>query len=186
MAYLDVLTGLPNRRAFNDDLRRFIAECGRGQGDFALLLIDLDGFKAINDTVGHGAGDAVLVEIAGRLRTLIRETDLAARLGGDEFCVILAQPRDTAAVDSACARIIKKLSEPIVLADRIVVIGASIGVAKVPRERATTPDELHKAADMALYEAKRGGRNTWRWDNSSAASGATSSSWKRLETKLAS
>jgi diguanylate cyclase (GGDEF)-like protein len=186
MAYLDVLTGLPNRRAFNDDLRRFIAECGRGQGDFALLLIDLDGFKAINDTVGHGAGDAVLVEVAGRLRTLIRETDVAARLGGDEFCVLLAQPRDTAAVDSACARIIKRLSDPIVLADRIVVIGASIGVAKVPRERATTPDELHKAADMALYEAKRGGRNTWRWDNSSAVSASTTSSWKRPATKLAS
>jgi diguanylate cyclase (GGDEF)-like protein len=185
MAYLDVLTGLPNRRAFNDDLRRFIAECGRAQGDFALLLIDLDGFKAINDTVGHGAGDAVLVEVAARLRTLIRETDVAARLGGDEFCVILAQPRDTAAVDSACARIIKRLSDPIVLGDRIVAIGASIGVARVSRERATTPDELHKAADMALYEAKRGGRGTWRWDNSSGASTATSSSWKRLATKVA-
>jgi diguanylate cyclase (GGDEF)-like protein len=186
MAYLDVLTGLPNRRAFNDDLRRFIAEFARGHGDFALLLIDLDGFKAINDTVGHAAGDAVLVEVAARLRTLIRETDLVARLGGDEFCVILAQPRDTAAVDSACARIIKKLSDPMVLADRIVVIGASIGVAKVLRERATTPDELHKAADLALYEAKRGGRNTWRWDNSSAVSTAATSSWKRPETKLAS
>jgi diguanylate cyclase (GGDEF)-like protein len=186
MAYLDVLTGLPNRRAFNDDLRRFIAECERGQGDFALLLIDLDGFKAINDTVGHGAGDAVLVEVAGRLRTLIRETDLAARLGGDEFCVILAQPRDTAAVDSACARIIKKLNEPMVLADRVVVIGASIGVAKVPGERTTTPDELHKAADIALYEAKRAGRNTWRWHDSSVASTATTSSWKRLATKRAS
>jgi diguanylate cyclase (GGDEF)-like protein len=186
MAYLDVLTGLPNRRAFNDDLRRFIAECERGHGDFALLLIDLDGFKSINDSVGHGAGDAVLVEVAGRLRTLIRETDLAARLGGDEFCVVLAQPRDTAAVDSACARIIKKLNEPIVLADRVVVIGASIGVAKVPGERTTTPDELHKAADMALYEAKRAGRNTWRWDNSSAASAATTSSWKLSATKRAS
>jgi diguanylate cyclase (GGDEF)-like protein len=186
MAYLDVLTGLPNRRAFNDDLRRFIAEGGRGQGDFALLLIDLDGFKAINDTVGHGVGDAVLVEVAARLRTLIRETDVAARLGGDEFCVILAQPRDMAAVDSACARIIKKLSDPMVFGDRIVAIGASIGVAKVPRECTTTPDELHKAADMALYEAKRGGRGTWRWDNSSAVSGATTSSWKRPETKLAS
>ena len=183
MAYLDVLTGLPNRRAFNDDLCRFIAQCARGQGDFALLLIDLDGFKAINDTVGHGAGDAVLVEVAGRLRTLIRETDLAARLGGDEFCVVLAQPRDTAAVDSACARIIKKLNEPIVLADRVVVIGASIGVAKVPGERTTTPDELHKAADMALYDAKRAGRNTWRWDSSSAASAAMSSSWKGSATK---
>jgi diguanylate cyclase (GGDEF)-like protein len=186
MAYLDVLTGLPNRRAFNDDLRRFIAECERGQGDFALLLIDLDGFKAINDTVGHGAGDEVLVEVAARLRTLIRETDLVARLGGDEFCVILAQPRDTAAVDSACARIIKRLHDPIALADRIVVIGASIGVATVHPERATTPDELHKAADMALYEAKRGGRNTWRWENSFAVFAATTSSWKRPATKLAS
>jgi diguanylate cyclase (GGDEF)-like protein len=167
MAYLDVLTGLPNRRAFDDGLRRFIAECERGHGDFALLLIDLDGFKGINDTAGHGAGDAVLVEVAARLRTLIRETDLASRVGGDEFCVILAQPRDTAAVDSACARIIKKLNEPIVLADRVVVIGASIGVAKAPRERTTTPDELHKCADVALYEAKRAGRNTWRWDNRS-------------------
>jgi diguanylate cyclase (GGDEF)-like protein len=186
MAYLDVLTGLPNRRAFNDDLRRFIAECERGQGDFALLLIDLDGFKAINDIVGHGAGDAVLVEVAARLRTLIRESDLAARLGGDEFGVILAQPRDTAAVDSACARIIKKLKEPIVLADRVVVIGASIGVAKVPGERTIAPDELHKAADMALYEAKRAGRNTWRWDNSSAVSAAMTSSWRQSAIKRAS
>jgi diguanylate cyclase (GGDEF)-like protein len=185
MAYLDVLTGLPNRRAFNDDLRRFIAECGRGQADFALLLIDLDGFKAINDSVGHGAGDAVLVEVAVRLRTLLRETDLAARLGGDEFCVILANPRDRAAVDSACARIIKNLGDPIVLADRTVVIGASIGVATVPHGRVTTPDELHKSADMALYEAKRGGRNTWRWDNSSAVSATATGSWKRSMTKLA-
>jgi diguanylate cyclase (GGDEF)-like protein len=126
------------------------------------------------------------VEVAGRLRTLIRETDVAARLGGDEFCVILANPRDRAAVDSACARIIKNLGDPIVLADRTVVIGASIGVATVPHGRVTTPDELHKSADMALYEAKRGGRGTWRWDNSSAMSTATTSSWKRPETKLAS
>jgi diguanylate cyclase (GGDEF)-like protein len=180
MAYLDVLTGLPNRRVFNDDLRRFISGCQRGQGDFALLLIDLDGFKGINDSVGHDAGDAVLVEVAGRLRKLIRETDLVARLGGDEFGVVLAQPRDMSAVDSTCARIIKNLSEPIGLAERIVAIGASIGVAKASGD-CTTPDEIYKAADVALFEAKKDGRNTWRWDESSAASAAMSSTWKRID-----
>jgi diguanylate cyclase (GGDEF)-like protein len=177
MAYIDVLTGLPNRRVFNDDLRRLIAGCERRQADFVLLLIDLDGFKSINDTGGHDAGDAVLVQVAARLRALIRETDLATRLGGDEFGLVLAQPRDKAAVDAACARIIRRLSEPITLADRTVGIGASIGVAKVSGGH-TTPDELFKAADMAMYEAKRSGRNTWRWDPPSAASVAMMASGK--------
>jgi diguanylate cyclase (GGDEF)-like protein len=180
MAYIDVLTGLPNRRVFNDDLRRFLAGCERGQGDFALLIIDLDGFKSINDNVGHDAGDAVLVEVAVRLRTLIRETDLVARLGGDEFGLVLAQPRNMSAVDSTCARIIKNLNEPISLPDRVVVIGASIGVAKAAGDH-TTPDEIYKAADVALYEAKKAGRNTWRWDETSAASAALTASWKRLD-----
>ncbi len=183
MAYIDVLTGLPNRRVFNDDLRRFISGCSRGQGDFALLLIDLDGFKSINDTVGHDVGDAVLVEVAGRLRRLTRETDLVARLGGDEFGVVLAQPRNMSAVDTTCARIIKNLSEPIGLGDRIVVIGASIGVAKASGDL-ITPDEIYKAADVALFEAKNAGRNTWRWDETSAASAAMTASWKRLNEEV--
>jgi diguanylate cyclase (GGDEF)-like protein len=169
MAYIDVLTGLPNRRVFNDDLRRLIAGCERSQSDFVLLLIDLDGFKNINDTEGHDAGDAVLVQVALRLRGLIRETDLVTRLGGDEFGLVFAQPRDKAAVDAACARIIKKLGAPISLADNTVIVGASIGVAKVSGGH-VTPDDLYKAADMAMYEAKRSGRNTWRWDQPSAAS----------------
>jgi diguanylate cyclase (GGDEF)-like protein len=177
MAYIDVLTGLPNRRVFNDDLRRLIAGCERSQSDFVLLLIDLDGFKNINDTDGHDAGDAVLVQVAVRLRTLIRETDLVTRLGGDEFGLVFAQPRDKAAVDAACARIIKKLGEPIALADRTVKVGTSIGVAKVSGGH-ITPDQLCKAADMAMYEAKRAGRNTWRWDGPSAASVAMMSSGK--------
>jgi diguanylate cyclase (GGDEF)-like protein len=177
MAYIDVLTGLPNRRVFNDDLRRLIAGCERSQGDFVLLLIDLDRFKNINDTDGHDAGDAVLVQVAVRLRALIRETDLVTRLGGDEFGLVFAQPRDKAAVDAACARIIKKLGEPISLGDRTVRVGASIGVAKVSGGY-ITPDDLFKAADMAMYEAKKSGRNTWRWDQSSAASVTMMSSGK--------
>jgi len=184
MAYIDVLTGLPNRRAFNDDLRRLIAGCERSQGDFVLLLIDLDGFKDINDSDGHDAGDAVLVQVAVRLRELIRETDLATRLGGDEFSVALAHPRDKAAVDAACARIIKKLGEPISLANHRVMVGASIGVAKVSGGH-TTPDELYKAADMAMYEAKKSGRNTWRWDKSSAEAVAMMASGKYPARKRA-
>ncbi len=162
MAYLDPLTGLPNRRSFNDDLRRLIAGSARGQGNIALLIVDLDGFKNINDTLGHDAGDQVLAEVALRLRSLTRATDLVCRLGGDEFGVILVQPRDMEAVAATCARIIEALSAPVRIIDQTVVIGASIGVAPIAKHP-TTPDQLCKAADMALYEAKRAGRNTWRW-----------------------
>jgi diguanylate cyclase (GGDEF)-like protein len=165
MAYFDSLTGLPNRRAFNDDLRRLIAGAVRGQGNIALLSIDLDGFKSINDTFGHDAGDLVLAEVAQRLRALVRATDVVSRLGGDEFGVILAQPRAAADVDAACARIIEQLSQPISLGDHFVVTGASIGVASAGAGP-TTLEELCKAADLALYEAKRGGRNTWHWSTS--------------------
>ena len=162
MAYLDPLTGLPNRRSFNDDLRRLIAAAEHGHGNIALLIVDLDGFKKINDTLGHDAGDEVLIEVAVRLRSLTRATDLVSRLGGDEFGIILAQPRDMDAVDAACARIIEALRTPIRIAEQTVVAGASIGVAPVA-SHPTTPQQLCKAADVALYEAKRAGRNTWRW-----------------------
>jgi diguanylate cyclase (GGDEF)-like protein len=163
MAYFDSLTALPNRRMFNDHLRRLIAGCHRGHGDFTLLIVDLDGFKNINDMFGHDVGDGVLVEVAARLRSLIRETDLPARLGGDEFGVLLQQPRDREAVEIACKRIVDRLREPIGISGHFVVVGASIGIAGVPDE-GTTPDEMLKAADTALYEAKNAGRNTWRWD----------------------
>jgi diguanylate cyclase (GGDEF)-like protein len=162
MAYLDPLTGLQNRRSFNDDLHRMIAGSERGHGKIFLLTIDLDGFKGINDSFGHDAGDSVLAEVALRLRSLVRATDLVSRLGGDEFGVILAQPRDVAAVDATCARIIEGLRQPIHLREHSVVTGASIGVATTDQSH-TTPELLCKAADIALYQAKRAGRNTWRW-----------------------
>lgn len=162
MAYFDSLTGLPNRRMFNEHLRRMIASRQRGQGGFALLLIDLDGFKPINDTYGHAIGDALLVAIAGQLRILVRDTDLAARLGGDEFAVLLSQTTELSAIESTCARIVTKLGEPLIVAGRSVKIGASIGIVACPQDGAS-PDELYRAADTALYQAKQAGRSTWRW-----------------------
>ena len=162
MAYFDSLTGLPNRRMFNDELRRLIARSLRAQGDFALLLVDLDGFKQVNDVDGHDAGDALLVAVAERLRNLIRETDSVARLGGDEFAVLLPRTEADSGIEATCQRMIATLSEPLVLDGRTIQATASIGVAVCPQE-GTTPDGLYKSADLALYEAKRAGRNTWRW-----------------------
>lgn len=162
LAYLDPLTGLPNRRAFSEQLRRMIAARQRGQGSFVLLLIDLDGFKPINDTYGHAIGDELLVAIAAQLRTLVRETDMAARLGGDEFAVLLSQPADLHAIESTCARIVTKLGEPVLVAGHSLRVGASIGIVPCP-DSGSSPDDLYRAADGALYEAKEAGRCTWRW-----------------------
>jgi diguanylate cyclase (GGDEF)-like protein len=162
LAYFDALTGLPNRRMFNEHLRRLIATQHRGQGGFALLLIDLDGFKPVNDTLGHAVGDALLASIAAQLRTLVRGTDLAARLGGDEFAVLLSQTTDLVSIESTCARIVTKLGEPLVVLGHSVKVGASVGIVPCPNGGATA-DELYRAADSALYEAKQAGRSTWRW-----------------------
>jgi diguanylate cyclase (GGDEF)-like protein len=162
MAYFDSLTGLPNRRMFNDEMRRLIARSQRGQGDFALLLVDLDGFKQVNDVDGHDAGDALLVAVAERLKLLVRETDRVARLGGDEFAVLLSHSDADGGIDATCTRMLASLGEPLPMDGRTIQATASIGVAVCPQE-GTSADGLYKSADLALYEAKRAGRNTWRW-----------------------
>ena len=161
MAYFDSLTGLPNRRMFNDDMRRLISRSMRGHGHFALLLVDLDGFKQVNDVDGHDAGDALLVAVAERLKALVRDSDHVARLGGDEFAVLLPTS-DPDALEATCARMRSSLAAPLLLGERVIQVTASIGVAVCPEE-GTTPDSLYKSADLALYEAKRAGRNAWRW-----------------------
>jgi diguanylate cyclase (GGDEF)-like protein len=162
MAYFDPLTGLPNRRMFNDDLRHLIARSLRGQGDFALVLVDLDGFKQINDQRGHQVGDALLTVVAERLKTLVRDSDRLARLGGDEFAVLLANAYTVERVEAMCARMLASLREPMIVGGQTVQITASLGIAPCPRE-GENPDELYRAADVALYAAKRSGRDTWRW-----------------------
>jgi diguanylate cyclase (GGDEF)-like protein len=162
IAYNDPLTGLPNRRLFENELEHCVALAERDGPAFTLLLVDLDGFKKINDTLGHDAGDALLVEISLRLQHIVRESDRIARLGGDEFAVILSQTSELASVELVCKRILASIAEPVVFKDRIVRVTGSIGSAHCPNQ-GFTMDELYKAADTALYDAKRSGRNMWSW-----------------------
>ena len=168
IAYADPLTGLANRRLFEDEIRKWIKWIAREGGCFTLLLIDLDGFKKINDTLGHDAGDALLKVTAQRLTSAVRETDQVARLGGDEFAIVLPQTCEFLSVEIVCRRILKSITEPVTFKDKIMRVSASIGSSKCPTQ-GTTPDSLYKAADLALYEAKRAGRNTWRWCSQATA-----------------
>lgn len=161
IAYFDGLTGLANRRLFNDESRRLLAQSQRTGRGFALLLIDLDHFKQVNDTQGHDAGDALLVAVALRLQAAVRETDRVARLGGDEFAVLLHDLDDDANVATVCERIFAAFAEPVEHNMIRLMPQGSIGAAQCPRHGQTL-DVLYKAADMALYAAKRAGRNRWQ------------------------
>ena len=154
IAYCDMLTQLPNRREFTRQLRARIALACRQNEKFALLLIDLDHFKAINDTYGHDAGDKVLIETAKRLRASVREYDCVARLGGDEFAIILFSTFDKASIQTICNRILSYSSVGIPFSGQTLMIGSSIGVALFPDD-GQSEEGLYKASDLALYEAKR-------------------------------
>jgi len=164
-AYADMLTGLPNRRAFTEEFRKLLEEAQEttygDRSKLALLLIDLDGFKTVNDTMGHDAGDALLVAASARLRGAVREHDYVARLGGDEFAVLLPGARDEALIDRICTRIIASFAAPVLLGTESVKAGASIGVAVFP-DHGITQEAIYKSADIAMYAAKRSGRGTWR------------------------
>ena len=162
IAYRDPLTDLPNRRFFNDDFRRLVAQAKRDGVGFALMLIDLDYFKQINDQLGHDAGDALLVEVAARLRSAVREVDSVARLGGDEFAVLLPATTGREAVEIVCKRIVEAAAQPVFFKSQRMQAGASIGVA-VGLADGEDANALYKSADLALYQAKREGRSTWRW-----------------------
>lgn len=161
LAYSDPLTGLPNRRCFNDELRHMGARAVREHHAFTLLLIDLDYFKQINDTLGHDAGDALLVEVAKRLTHAVREADRLARLGGDEFAVLLSNTGEEATVGMVCERIIASMAEPIPFGPDQMRTSVSIGAATFPGGDGDL-DALYKTADVALYAAKSAGRNGWR------------------------
>ncbi|HEY7195924.1 MAG TPA: EAL domain-containing protein [Gaiellaceae bacterium] len=148
----DGLTGLPNRRLFGDRVDHALSQARRSDGEVALLLVDLDRFKEINDTLGHGAGDLVLQEVGTRLRGVLRESDTLARLGGDEFGVVAPVGRSGDAA-KVVGRIEKALERPVVLEGMGLDIGASVGVALFPDD-GEDMDTLMKHADVAMYSAK--------------------------------
>ncbi|MDH4234850.1 MAG: EAL domain-containing protein, partial [Gallionella sp.] len=167
LAYSDPLTELPNRRLFQDRLEHSISQSSRSRHCRALMLMDMDNFKTLNDTKGHGMGDLLLKEVARRLKTCVRESDTLARLGGDEFVVLLEElsENEKSASEQALAiarKISKVLSQPYQLNELIYNCSASIGVTMFC-DLGITIEEVHKRADAAMYQAKNAGRNTVRF-----------------------
>jgi diguanylate cyclase (GGDEF)-like protein len=162
LASHDSLTNLPNRETFNELLHYAIEAAHRHQRQFAVLFIDLDRFKVINDSLGHDAGDILLVEIAGRLRQSLRSSDVVARLGGDEFVVILEETAESDDVECIAGNLLSVLSQPLQLSGHECHTTASIGIAMYPSD-GTDVQTLTKNADMAMYLAKEDGKNGFRF-----------------------
>ena len=161
LAHHDVLTGLPNRLAFTLRLAHLLGNRA-DRRNFALLFVDVDDFKDINDTLGHLAGDMLLVTIAQRLRATVREEDLVARLGGDEFAILQMMPRDRAETLALAQRLVDAVDQPYDIEGRRVSSSISLGIA-VEDDETGDAEQLFRNADMALYRAKAAGRNTWRF-----------------------
>lgn len=160
LAFFDRLTDLPNRAKLEDDLRHAIADAGRHRDVFGAVYIDLDDFKPVNDKYGHAVGDRVLLEVAGRLRSGVREGDTVARLGGDEFVVLALRIRSAADLGAIGHKLEDALSEPMTIDGRTVHVTASVGLALY--EPGETAEDLLARADHGMYRAKQEGIRGWR------------------------
>ena len=173
----DALTGLPNRHLLGERLRRAIAHAGQYQHQVAVAFIDLDGFKAVNDTFGHAAGDELLVTMADRLQRVLRRSDTLARFGGDEFVACLPDIQDEAMLASLVERMLVAVRVPLLLSSTLtpdhpsVTLSASVGLALYPRDGGSAADLLLRA-DAAMYAAKRAGRDCFRCAAPTARAGA--------------
>ncbi len=156
----DALTGAPNRAMFDELMQVAMANARRNSSQIALLFVDLDHFKQVNDTYGHAAGDATLVEVVARINQTVRENDIVARLSGDEFAVLLQSVENDQQIKTVAQKLIQVLGEPIEYKDHVLGIGASIGISVFPRD-GDTAEKLLINADAAMYHAKRDGRNTF-------------------------
>lgn len=171
LAYRDPLTHLPNRRLFDDRLGQALNIAERAGSAIAILFIDLDGFKRVNDTLGHRAGDELLLAVAERIRTLTRSADTLARLSGDEFVLMLTDIRHGAEIRVA-EKLCEALSGPFRFDGQDWSVGASIGIARYPQDADCGP-ELLRRADAAMYEVKRNGRGHFRYYSDGNGDGAT-------------
>jgi diguanylate cyclase (GGDEF)-like protein len=162
IAYHDALTGLPNRALLADRLRQDMRRARRDGHRIAVAYIDLDGFKAANDTYGHAVGDRLLVEVAGRLREVLRDGDTVARLGGDEFVAVLSgvEPRHHGV--AVIERLLAAIAEPVSIDGRTLQVSGSVGVSYFPQDGEIEADQLLRQADHAMYDAKTAGRNCYR------------------------
>ena len=162
LAYYDSLTGLPNRRMFGELLSRSISNARRHETPLAVLFIDLDRFKTINDTLGHEAGDSLLKEVAKRLKSSLRENDIVARLGGDEFVVLLPEITEESHASAVAHKILTTIGRPLVLLGQEFRITASVGITTYPKDGSDEPS-LMKNADVAMYQAKAEGKNNFQF-----------------------
>jgi diguanylate cyclase (GGDEF)-like protein len=162
LARSDPLTGLPNRATFVDMLNRAIVKAQAEQRELAVLFIDLDRFKKVNDSLGHAAGDELLRTRAERLRSVMRETDTLARIGGDEFVAMLDGSNDVQVVSRAAERMLSALAQPVNLGQQQVQVSGSIGISLYPVD-GQTASVLMKHADAAMYHAKQQGKNNWQY-----------------------
>ncbi len=161
-ANFDFVTGLPNRAQFTRYLEQAVRESRRHGGLIALLFIDLDDFKGINDEHGHGVGDAFLKMVGQRLEALLREEDSVARLAGDEFTVVLTRLRHPREAEVVANKIVESLAQPFEVDEQSINSGASIGIALFPQD-ADTGDLLIRQADIAMYQAKKLGKSMYRF-----------------------
>ena len=156
----DPLTGLPNRDLLSENLRRSLARARRQGSGLAVLFLDLDGFKDVNDRLGHAVGDELLKALGHRLESAARGGDMVARLGGDEFVMVVEDVRSTDEAEAVTVRFLEEARRPVVIGGERISLGASIGL--VVAEANDAPDDILRRADSAMYEAKRGGRGGWR------------------------
>ncbi|MEJ2420025.1 MAG: EAL domain-containing protein, partial [Exilibacterium sp.] len=161
LAYFDALTGLPNRVLLNDRIEQVLTKAQRNHSVVALMFLDLDRFKNINDSLGHRMGDAVLIETAKRIKMAVREADTVSRLGGDEFILVLSEA-DNEGVAHVAEKVIQAITKPFYIANHELSVSPSIGISMYPVD-GINAETLVQSADSAMYRAKQSGRNTYRF-----------------------